>query len=333
MTSPRRTGSTRIGNIGTGTTDPGTVEPPDVPPLDPEEIRQRHLLAEAVLVSFTATPTQLAPFGRSTLAWDITMPTTVLPGVHVEVHLAGAGDQVVDPKGTRAVAPYTDTTYALYLRAPLASRHLGNVDLVVDLGACTLVNTAPGAFSALAKGEADKPFPPGGQMKFRGNGSSVDIGYNSYVVDMPLKPSVPNWFDPDVDVTMGFSVSSENGEVRVDHDVAITKVSFGVLSSILSLSCSAHIATAVELTSDGFLSGFVGPVVADRIERAVQINVNTNLTRLNTTVPRPPIPYRFYDLTLTAAEGLTYRFCPARSGSQEPTHPLDGGGGDHPIHP
>src|SRR4051812_45927964 len=80
-------------------------------PIDPEEMREIQLLAEAVLVSFTATPNPFAPFGHAKLAWDITMPTTVIPGVQIEVHVSGLGDQAFDPKGSRPVAPYNGTTY------------------------------------------------------------------------------------------------------------------------------------------------------------------------------------------------------------------------------
>jgi len=75
----------------TGTTSTTGTLP--FPPIDPEQVREIQMLAEAVLVSFTATPNPVAPFGHATLAWNITMPTTVIPGVHVEVHLSGVGDQ------------------------------------------------------------------------------------------------------------------------------------------------------------------------------------------------------------------------------------------------
>jgi hypothetical protein len=83
MANPHGPGST-----GTGTTDQPPVPP--VPPLDPEQVLEIQLLAEARLVSFTATPNPFKPFGHATLAWEVAMPTTVLPGVHVEVHLFGA---------------------------------------------------------------------------------------------------------------------------------------------------------------------------------------------------------------------------------------------------
>src|SRR5687768_13123407 len=78
---------------------------PDPPNFD--ELRQIALLAEAALLSFTATPAALAPYGQATLRWQVRMPTTVIPEVHVELHLYdGLDDRVVDPAGARVVAPY-----------------------------------------------------------------------------------------------------------------------------------------------------------------------------------------------------------------------------------
>ena len=288
------------------------------------------MLAEAVLVSFTAIPNPLAPFGHTTLAWNITMPTTVIPGVHIDVHLSGLGDQVVDPNGSRTVAPYDGKNYALDLRTPLAARQLGTLDLAVDFGACKSIPGFYGLFTAVPRSLASGAFPAGGQVALRETGASIDIGYNSFVADIPLTVSVPNWFDPDVDVSLGFSVSSQNGEVHVTHDFAETDVSFGAVSSALSAGCSAFVATALEQQSDGFLSGFIGPVLAQRLQDLIIKDVNDNLKLLNTRVPPPPVPYKFYDLTLTV-DGLNYRFCPAHPAVHRPTRPPLGGGSGRSI--
>jgi hypothetical protein len=310
-----------------GPTDAGTTGIAPIPPLDPDEIRQIQLLQEAVLVSFSANPAALTPFGHATVAWEVTLPTTVIPGVHVEVHLFAGADQVVDATGSVVVGPYTDSSYAISVSTPKAHRQLGTLDLPVDLGSCTSEDTAAIFFTAIITTEANKAFPAGGQVTLRGNGSSVDIGYNSFVVDIPLTASVPNWFDPDVDVSMGFSIVSDHGDVRVTHDLATTNVSFGTASSILSGGCSAAVAAALEAQSNGFLSGFVGPVVAGRIADALIADVTAHLNRLNHATPPPPVPYRFYDLTLTV-DGLTYRFCPAHPPTPGHPHPTFGGGFD-----
>jgi len=331
------------GTTGTDTTSTTGTLP--IPPMDPEQVREIQMLAEAVLVSFTATPNPLAPFGRATLTWDITMPTTVIPGVHVEVHLSGKefGDQVVDPRGSLPVAPYSSgAPYALSLRTPLASRQLGTLDLAVDFGACKSVPYFNGTsdFAATIRGMANGAFP-GGAVTLRPPLSSVDIGYNSFVVDIPLTVAVPHWFDPDVDVSLGFDVFSQIGwddkgnpigVVQARHNLAETNVSFGATSAALSSGCSALVAAALEQLSDGFLNGFIGPVLAQRLQDGIIWDVNNNLDQLNNSNPPPAVPYKFYDLTLTAADSLNYRFCPAHPpAAPKPKRPPHGGG-SNPVH-
>ena len=317
---------------GTGTTNtPGDPPNPPLPPFDPEKVLEIQLLNEAILTQFTPTPDPIAPFGRATLAWDVTMPTTVLPGVHVQVHLHGVGDQVgdqiVNPQGHEIVMPYADNSYAITLRTPLAVRELGTVDLAVDLGTCTQVDTPPSVIKGLITAPVNSAFPPGGQVTQR-SAPSVDIGINSFVVAVPLTASVPDWFDADIDVSLGFDIVSNNGNVDVIHAFASTNVSFGVVSAILSGGCSAAVATALEAMSDGYLSGFVGPVIAGMIKDVLDQSITFNRDQLNGLhgTPHPPVPYRYYDLTLTQ-DGMTYRFCPAHPVKPSPV----GGGNGHPI--
>ena len=319
------------GPPGTGP-QPGTTleppQPPQPPPLDPEELQQIELLNEAVLNSFTATPNPMPPYGKAKLQWDITMPTTMLIGVHPEVHLTdGTGDAVVDPTGQRTVAPYGEQDWSIYLKAPKASRFLGSVSVTVDVSTCTGVDTAAAVVIALIKSQAEAPFPAGGQITLRGNGASVDIGINSFVVDVPLTASVPNWFDADVDVSMGFSLWADQGVLKARNDFATTKVSPGFLSTVLSIGCASAVADGVEATADGFLNNFVGGVVAQRMRDAVQANIEDNLDRLHAGNPGA---YKFYDLTLTQ-DGMTYRYCPAHPANVGPTHHPLGGGDVHPI--
>jgi hypothetical protein len=312
MANPRRPGA--------GAGSASDVLDPDIPPpIDPDELKQIQMLAEAVLVSFGATPNPIPPFGTSTLQWDVTLPTTELPGVNVEVHLYdGIGDDVVMPQGQRLIGPYGETEYAIYLKAPKAARHMGTFSISVDMSQCEVIEIAPIFFVPQIKSEAEQPFPSGGTVTLRGGGASVDIGINSFVIDIPLTASINNWFDPDIDVTMGFSLWSENGEVRARHDLARTEVSPGTLSTILSGGCASKVAEAVEGTSDGYLDNFVGPEIARRMRNSVQANVDHYLAQLN--AQSRPVPLKFYDLSLTQ-DGMTFRYCQAHA--PRPSRPLD----------
>ena len=310
----------------------GILEVPPGPSFDPEQFRQIQLLAEARLVSFTATPPVLAPYGRATLAWDIAMPTTFLPGVHVEAHIQDQeADNQIQASGTLQVQPYSATTFSIYVRTPLAVRQLGTLALAVDFASCTGVDIFPAVISAIVKGEANKAFPAGGEVSLRGDGASIDIGINAFVVDIPLEVEVPNWFNADIDVSMGFSMFSEEGRARVKHDFATTRVSFGVASSILSSGVSAVVATALEKQSDAFLNGFIGDVLAERMQAQLADIVAQNLARLNSS-PVPPVPYRFYGLRLTEV-GMTLHYCPTRPPPPpSDTPPRNGDPGNEPLH-
>ncbi len=315
MANPRRPGA------GGGLIN--VIDPPDLPPpIDPDELRQIQLLQEAVLVSFGSTPNPVPPFTQFKLQWNVIMPTTVLPGVSVELHLHdGVWDQLIMAQGERIIAADAESEFAIYLKTSKAARHLGSFSATVDLGTCRTIEYGAIFFTTIVVSEAERSFPAGGQLSLRGGGASVDIGINSFVVDVPLTASINNWFDPDIDVTMGFSLWAENGVVQASHDLARTNVSPGALSSILSGGCAGKVAEAVEGTSDGYLSHFVGPEIASRLREAVQKNVDETLRTLN--AQSPPVPFKFYDLTLTQ-DGMSYRFCP--NGRPRPTRPpLDDG--------
>ena len=304
------------GNAGNPAIDGGF----EVEPIDTERFRQIQLLNEAVLVSFAATPNPRNPWDWSTLAWDITMPTSFIPGVHVEAVLFGEGEQVVPPQGTRPAKPYGETSYTLVLRTPLAVRQLGTVDLAIDFGACFELPQRIDQVREMIRAEVRRSFPGAGQLTLRDGEIAVDFGINSFVIDVPLTADVPNWFDADIDLTLGFEVFPVDGRVGASYSFVRTNVSFGTASAILSGGCSAAVARALEESSNGFFDGFIGPAIARQIREQVQTAMNAALGDFNNG--RTP-PYKVHDFTLTELN-LLVRICPA---SAPPTSPSDHGGG------
>ncbi|NDK37550.1 hypothetical protein DT603_01650 [Pseudoxanthomonas gei] len=299
-----------------------------VNPFDPEQLRQVLLLNEAVLVSFSASPNPRAPWDWSTLSWNITMPTTVIPGVHVEVTLFGEGEQVVQPQGSRPAKPYGDTTYTLVLRTPLAARQLGKVDLAIDFGSCFELPQRIDEVREMIQAEVKRSFPSTGKVTLRDQGIEVDFGINSFVIDIPLTTDVPNWFDADIDLTVGFQVFPVDGRVGASYSFAKTTVSFGAASAILSGGCSVAVAKALEEQSDGFFDGFIGPAIARQIREKVRLGMNTALAAFNNG--RTP-PYKVHDFTLTESN-LLVRICPVSAPPQPSDHGGVGGGEVEPAH-
>lgn len=312
MTNPIHTGVG--GNTGvTGTLGTGGG-------LDPDQVRQIQLLAEASLVSFTATPATLTPFGTAKLAWNIAMPNTVLPGITVKVVIEGLGGDLVGngpggtvlPQDSVVVAPFGDTVYGVALRTPLAYRELGTLSLPVDFAACNSLDLPIAAFTNPIITTAKAQFQNNSQLKLRQD-PTVDVGINSFVLSIALEAEVPDWRNANVDVTMGFSiVSQRNGLISASLDTANATVSPGPLSTILSAGCAAAVAGACESVINGFLWSCVGPtmvtMLADALNAAVAVHrdeLGVKSVPMTKKIPK----FDLYDFTLTN-NGMTMRMCP-----------------------
>lgn len=290
--------------------------------LDPDKIRQIELLAEASLVSFTTAPAALTPFATAKLAWNVAMPTTVLPGVTVEVVIEGLGGDLVGngPGGSVlaqdsiTVAPFGDTVYGVALRTPLAYRELGTVSLPVDFATCNSLDLPIAAFTNPIITAAKSQFIGNSLLKLRQD-PTVDVGINSFVLSILLEAEVPDWRNANVDVTMGFSIKPQhNGLLEATLDTANASVSPGPLSTILSAGCATAVADACESVINGFLWTSVGPtmvkLLADALNGAVatrRLQLGTNVVATTTKVPK----FDLYDLSITSG-GITMRLCPHR---------------------
>src|SRR5215510_15879540 len=102
-----------------------------MPPNEATLAKALAALQEVELESFTATPSTILPFGQSELRWRVKAPALV--------HLELDGHQV--PRiGSQVVHPGLTRTFKLVARASTLSSDVGQVTVVVDLGACIQVN-------------------------------------------------------------------------------------------------------------------------------------------------------------------------------------------------
>jgi len=296
MAHPRNIGThggTTSGNTG------GTVGPL----IEPNELQQIQLLEEAVLVSFAATPTALKPFARATLEWNIIMPTTVIPGVTVEVVIEGLGGDLegAGPHGTIIVAPFTETVFGVALRTPLAYRELSTLTLPVDLSACRSQDLPlRDSFTNPVKAAARDSFQGNSQLRLRED-VSIDVGINSFVLFIPLEAEIPDWRNANVDVTISFEILTQHdGSVSAKLGTAHAAVIPGPLSTIGSLGCATVVADACEAVIDGFLWACVGPMIAANLAAALNSGVKDLFDHTQ---------FQLYDYSLTEV-GITLKICP-----------------------
>lgn len=318
MANPRRPGGTG-GN---------RADPTEIPPVDPpdfEQIRHRQMLNEAQLVSFTATPNTLRPFGsRARVAWEVTMPSTVIPGVQVEVHLRWLADDIVGPAGSEEFQLSSDTRFSLYLKTPLAARELGTLDLNADFGACEPVECSPALFKSAIDVAVHEAFPPDGLIKLRGAGATVELHHNFLVIAIPLEIPLNNWPNVDIDVSFTFDVKSEIGAFHVTHKSVKSTASPGLLSALVSGGNSETAAVVATAVADVFLARWDGPDIARRIKARLDEIIESR--RLDVQGDSsPPASYRLHDFHLTP-DGWTGHVCPEHPIRPERPVPTPGGG-------
>ncbi len=311
------------GGVITGGTDPTghplppvVVVPPVGPPIDPNQLAQIQLLNEAVLNSFAADNPVAKPFVANTLRWNVTMPTTVLAGVTVNLQLAelvqgstnpGYIDDLA-PVGSQPATVRQATTYTLSLVAPLATRVLGSVTIQLDLTGSQSFFLSSLLITAPVQQQLSDGFPSGGAITLR-TPPVIAVHLEAITVDLQLSVDGPAFYNPDASVSLSWTVSGEgpawnapplaDAVIRCAISTAQTNVDIGVGSTVSSLGVANVVASAVEGVSDGYLYQLVGPLIAAQIAE--------QLTDIMAS--RRPAHTIFHHMDVVP-DGITFWYCP-----------------------
>jgi hypothetical protein len=365
--SPGGTGGPVVG--GTDPTGhplpPVVVAPPPPPPIDPNELRQREMLNEAVVnkwaveikgVVSTVQPDEPPPAAKPlewyTVLWDVTMPTTVIPGVVPVLDLRiepsqtfPDGPETVGDLSAAASLPRRQryaTSYALWIVAPKASRLLGMLTVDVDLSDAQQITATSGPVTSssayyeyptsnittLVFAKLNGAFTDGILTKQRP--PVVDAHLESLSVDLALDINIhlPHWaFDTTATVGVTWDVYGRVPDPGspLDADAMIvssistanTNIATGALLAILSADIAGLVAYVAENESDQFLYQLVGPLIAqDLVDKLVY-----EIQRW-----RPSNKWYLHHMDVDSAN-FTFWYC------EKPASPTVGGGTPpgHPI--
>jgi hypothetical protein len=329
---PGGTGPVIGGTDPTGHPQTPIVDPPlPPPPIDPDTFRQIEMLNEAVLNVFAADLPTAKPFAVNTLRWDVTMPTTVIPGVVPVLELSVGPNGRVDglsAAGSRPAKQRSATTYALSIIAPKASRWLGSLTIDVDLSEARQYGLVAFGVTTKVTERLTAGFPDGGALTLR-KPPKVGMHLEAVTVDLALAVDVPHFFDAEADVSVSWTLSGHgpgsgdpidaDAQIACSISTAHTNVDPGTLGSIFSGGCADVAAAAVEKVSDGYLGQLVGPLIAEDIREQL-----TGVAEDR----RPDEPgWIFHHLDVTP-DGLTFWYCTKPAPTSQPgtgTHP--------PVHP
>lgn len=343
--SPVGTGGPVIGGTDpTGHPLPPIVEPPPPPPpIDPDTLHQIEMLNEAVLNKFAADLPAAKPFETNTLRWDVTMPTTVIPGVHPFLRLSvgpnGSVDDL-DPVGSRPAKERYATSYALSIIAPKASRQLGTLTIDVDLSDAMSFQLNPILFTDPVRDQLKAGFPDGGDLTLRSD-PVIGVHSEAVTVDLALTVHVPNFFDADAAVSVSWTLSGRgiawndpiDADARIECAIstARTTVDPGALGTIFSAGIADVAAATAEKVSDGYLGQLVGPLIAQGIQQqlvGIRDAQRPGQPPDDGPPARPP-EFILHHLDVTP-DWVTFWYCKNPSWTAPSTQP---GGGTLPVHP
>jgi hypothetical protein len=215
-------------------------------------------------------------------------------------------DEEVTPTGSKEVSPSFTRTFHLNAKGSVVDESLGTAQVKVDFGACQEKEVVASAIQGRVEDEIDAQLAGSRKVKPKG-GSKARLGDFRLDVTIPLEIEVRNWFNADMDVSLGFGLFASSERVRSDLREVSADVSWTLLEHLAGLGITGIIQAALQQLAEAFLD-LMGDLLADRLASIVQDEVDRELALLN--ADNPLLPFHLHSMRVSDL-ALTFRFCPA----------------------
>lgn len=167
-------------------------------------------LGEVEVVSFTADPPTVEPFGGpATLSWNVRVPT----GCNAGLHLNG---RPVRTSGSMQVQPTVTTRYSLSARLGPASRFLDDLTLRVDTSACISSTIAESNIRGDVRAAVAGAVAENEQLSQRSE-PRVEVDAGGIHLGLRFKLAIDNFVDPSIDVDATVGLRLRDGAVDVSY--------------------------------------------------------------------------------------------------------------------
>jgi hypothetical protein len=177
---------------------------------DEQEQSDRAILRAVRVVSFTAAPSSIDPFQRSTLTWDVRAPSTHPP---IRITLSGGSVTAAGARGSREVSPLSTTGYRLTAAKGGTSRLLATEHVLVDTTGCLTQTISEAQIYNQVSAAINAILAEHKQLSRR-RADRVTIEHDGLHLAIRLKADIPNVADPDVDVDATVSFRAHAGSLR-----------------------------------------------------------------------------------------------------------------------
>lgn len=258
-------------------------------PPTPEMLeRAAEALSEVSLLSFTATPSTVTPFGGdSVLKWRVKRPT----GSIVRLFLQNAS---IGTTGSQTVSPNQTTTFRIVARASVLQRVLGSVTVHVDTGACISSSIPESAVRQQVRDAMTAQLASISQLSQR-SPASVEVASNGITVKLRLEIAINNFADPDLNVDFRFTLSVSSGQAVVTITSFNTDVSWPWWVTVVTIG----------------ISQIVEEIIANRIEKEIRPMLQAKLKEMvDTQLAALPSTHKLHTLG-TSTDQINFTVCPA----------------------
>ena len=269
---------------------------------------EREALKKVKLNKFGVVPIKVPIFGTVTASWEVTIPTDTV--FDIDIILNG---KTVAPEGSET-STLTHTT-PFFLRAaisddPTVTRLLKQLTVVVDTSDCQTRSFPASVVTEPLKEVFDSAFSGGGNFSLKPGGSSVTPGDAGLVdIHVPIAIDVPDWFDADMDIHIELTIAGADQQVFVAAPVVDPRVSWSLLSNLLSLGCTDVVSSGMTQISKVFLEHIVDEELRPRLTQKLVDTVNSVISMLEQNDPGHRT-FAMTSLLFSAERGLVITACP-----------------------
>ena len=262
---------------------------------------QYNALGLLQVLSFTANPSQVEPFGTTTLSWEVHVPTSLhLPTVTLSV----AGQPQQGLSGSVSFALASTREFALTANTELASRRIGVLTVMVDESKCKVGSIQMYILKNNLTQVLNQQFQGGSQFSLRSGGVSVTAGDALILIAIPLTLNVPEWWwwnaAMDISIQLGVQLGA-GGTVLVTAPSVDVHVTWTWVQD--RAGCTEFGSQLAQALMTEIVNKLLVPLVAQALTSQVQAVAD----------PDPAVPPKpIYALTSLdySPDAITFTVCP-----------------------
>lgn len=264
--------------------------------------QQFQLLGAIQVVSFSANPPMVKPFGTTTLAWQVKLPTNL--HVPVSIIVDGQKNAAGATSGSVVATLTNQTEFGLTAATALVSRVIKMLTVTVDQSECKPFPTLPtSVLTVPLKQQLDSRFSGSSSFALRAGGTVVTPVDGGASIAIPLHLNIPDWFDADMDITIQLGIwMAAVGSVMVQASSTDVHVTWTWLQDLAG--CTSF--------GEKLSQAFMSEIVDNELVPLLAQQINSQIQSFAATQQQGDPQHRAFVLTSFSfgPDGLSFTVCP-----------------------